>query len=60
MQFPIVIYWAVNMLLFAFMYGTNPFIPVIVWMIFMCASGYMKATDIITTFRKNIRKSMRQ
>ena len=35
MQFPIVIYWAVNMLLFAFMYGTNPFIPVIVWMIFM-------------------------
>lgn len=31
----IVIYWAINLLLFVFMYGTNPFIPFIIWIVIM-------------------------
>lgn len=31
----IIIYWAINLLLFVFMYGADPFVPAIIWMTFM-------------------------
>lgn len=41
MELPIVIYWAINMLLFAFIYGTYPIIPFFIWTVFfMCVWVY--------------------
>lgn len=31
----IAIYWAINLMLFAFMYGADPFVPAIIWMVFL-------------------------
>ena len=37
----IAIYWAINLLLFVFMYGTTSLIPFIIWIVFMvCVWAY--------------------
>ena len=53
MQFPIIIYWAINILLFAFMYGSKPITPAIIWMTVMMLIWIFEVFKYYNFLQKN-------